>query len=222
MEHAEEMLAMWNRVRKDVMLPVQARKILAIGATDTIWQSFLMDGLAHLQHLDASLALRMETGTAQSLTRELLEGTLDAVCLFDPPDLPVLHADAIGDITLMLVSTKANITLEQALTEHFVQVDWGKSDATHSKLHTPLLQNQAMTRTSAGGLGLQWLLQHGGSAYLPQKLVASHLCANTLFAVANTPDFFRTVYLMHPIQGAQHHNTDIQELSNHLKHLSPR
>jgi len=223
LDHAEDMLATWNRIRKDVVIPKQARKVLAIGATDTIWQAILLDAVSQMQQHDPTLALRMETGTAESLTREVLEGSLDAICIFEAPDLPVLHGEVIGDIQFILVSTNPLASESEAMAQHFVQVDWGKNRG-QSLLEIPASKTHPMTRTSVGWLGLQWLLKNGGSAYLPQSLVAPYMASNMLFPVKNAPTFKRTVYLLHPIQARnnppRHGANDLNMLSQVLVNIA--
>jgi len=204
LDHAEEMLAAWNRMRRDVAIPTIARQVLAIGATDTIWQALLMDALSCMHDNDPTLALRMETGTAESLTREVLDGTLDAICLFDPPLLPVLQAEAVGEVPLILVSTHASMTVEQVFADGFVQIEWGRADGA-LQMQLPDSGSASMIRTSVGWLGLQWLLKQGGSAYLPESLAAPHLKTKALFRVIDAPVLQRTVHLIYPVQSVGSH-----------------
>jgi len=220
LENAEDMLASWNRVRRDVAIPAKARQILAIGATDTIWQSLLLGAVSSLHANDPELALRMETGTAESLTREVLDGTLDAICLFDPPVLPVLQATIVGEVPLILVSTQPSISVDQVFSGDFVQIEWGRADGA-LQLQIPDSNNASMIRTSVGWLGLQWLLQQGGSAYLPESLAAPHLLAKKLYPVPDAPVLKRTVHLIFPVQSVETHSETaklMQDLVESIKH----
>jgi len=204
LDNAEDMLAAWNRVRRDAAIPAKARQILAIGATDTIWQSLLMGAVSSMHVNDPMLALRMETGTAESLTRDVLDGTLDAVCLFDPPLLPVLKAEMVGEVPLILVSTHPAPSVEKVFSGDFIQIEWGRADGA-LQAQIPDSVSASMIRTSVGWLGLQWLLQQGGSAYLPESLAEPYLQTSKLFRVPDAPVLKRTVHLIYPVQSVESH-----------------
>lgn len=140
---------------RDVAIPAQARQMLAVGATDTIWRGGLMDGLVEMYNQDSSFALRMETGSSSALIRELLEGALDVVCVFDIPDSLLFQVEKVGEIALLLLSTRAGISMEDTTQDDFVHISWGKNEALTQKHE---IDSASMIRTSAGWLGLQWLL----------------------------------------------------------------
>jgi len=200
--HAEEILSSWNRLCRDVALPDKAEFLLALGATDTIWQSSLADVLPRMLQDAPALALRLETGTAESLTRELLEGSLDAIFLFEPSNLAGLVSEAIGEIPLILVSTREHVDITHIAADEYIQIEWGSAFGA--------IQDQvygggpgAMVRTSVGWLGLQWLLKSGGAAFLPEAMVAPYMKTRTLFPVSGAPIVSRTVYLIYPLQAGR-------------------
>jgi DNA-binding transcriptional LysR family regulator len=49
-----------------------------------------------------------------------------------------------------------------------------------------------------GWLGLQAILQSGGSGYFPRRLVDSHLASGRLHLVPRAPDFRLPAYVVHP------------------------
>jgi len=198
LDYAEDMLSTWNRIRRDVAIPSRARHILAIGATDTIWHSFLVDALSDMHGQDPTLALRMETGTAEGLLREVMEGTLDAVCLFDTPELPVLHTQIVAEVSLKLVSTDQSATIESVMNDDHIRIEWGKADESFQNRMSGA-GSAPMIRTSAGWLGLQWLLKQGGSAYLPETLAEPYIESGVLFNVSDAMVLKRSVHLIYPV-----------------------
>ena len=214
LDHAEEMLASWNRVRRDVAIPTKAQHHLAIGATDTIWQTYLLDALSTMHDLESALALRMETGTSESLIREVLDGSLDAIYLFEPPVIPVLQTKVVGEVSLMLVSSKPGISTVQAQEEGMIDIDWGREWDKQGA------DSSSMIRTSVGWIGLQWLIRHGGCAYLPEILALPYIESGKLFKVSDAPTLTRIIHMIYPIQ-SEKQNPDTSEkllqLSNHVK-----
>jgi len=218
MEHAEDMLSTWNRVRQDMILPEKANDKLAIGATDTIWQICMVQALATLVKQEKHLALRLETGMSESLVYDLLQGTLDAVCLFDLPDSPLLQADVVGEITMVLVSTQALSLSQVGESEDYLHVDWGRALLMDDVLQKSAIG--AMVSTSIGWLGSQWLREHGGHAYLPKSLVQDELKEGRLFSVPDAAELVRPVYLVYPRSVGDMHSKHagfIQQLITILK-----
>lgn len=204
LDHAEDMLAAWNRMRRDVAIPDQAEHHLAIGATDTIWQSCLLDALSSMHAQDPALALQMETGTSESLIREVQDGSLDAICLFEPPALPLLQSKKVGEVRLTLVSTDAQMSASHALEQEMVNIDWGRdTESVGAGI-------SSMVRTSVGWLGLQWLLRQGGCAYLPENIILPYLKSGRLFVVPDATPLTRIIHLIYPLQSG--HQQEITQL----------
>ena len=194
LDHAEEMLASWNRVRRDVAIPTKPQHPLAIGATDTIWQTYLLDVLSTMHNLEPTLSLRMETGTSESLIREVLDGSLDAIYLFEPPVIPVLQTKVVGEVPLTLVASKPNVSAVQAQEEWMIDIDWGREWSRQGA------DSSSMVRTSVGWIGLQWLIRHGGCAHLPETLAPPHIESGKLFKVSDAPSLTRTIHMIFPVQ----------------------
>lgn len=215
LDHAEDMISTWNRIRRDVAIPAKASHLLAIGATDTIWHAFLLQALSALHRQHPELALRLETGTSESLIRDVSEGSLDAIFLFDTPGLPILQAEPVAEVRLVLVSTDRHASLESVLGDDLVGVDWGKADESFLEQLSEK-GNAPMVRTSVGWMGLQWLLHLGGAAYLPETLVAPHLAAGRLTRVADAPVLTRRVHRIRPARP----DRTREELDGYLQSLA--
>jgi len=73
-------------------------------------------------------------------------------------------------------------------------VDWGTKFASehaerHPKIPAPYL------RTSTARIALDFILEKGGSAYLPISLVEPFLASGQLFKVQDVDDWYRPIYL---------------------------
>jgi len=215
LDHADDMLSTWKRIRRDVAIPPEASHILAIGATDTIWHAFLLNALSTLHMKNPDMALRLETGTSGGLIREVTGGSLDAIFLFESPDLPALRAEVVAEVSLVLVSTNQDSTLERVINDDFVRIEWGKADESFQD-QIAERGNAPMIRTSVGWLGLQWLLKQGGAAYLPETLIESDLASGLLCRVPDAPVLKRRAHLIQPLQSGRSH----EEIAGYLQMLA--
>jgi DNA-binding transcriptional LysR family regulator len=127
------------------------------------------------------------------LNRQLQERTLDMAFAFDQIKADELNCKKVADVVLILVSTREE-ALETAFEDKYVYVDWGTKFASehaerHPKIPAPYL------RTSTARIALDFILEKGGSAYLPASLVEPFLASGQLHKVQGVEDWYRPIYL---------------------------
>ena len=129
------------------------------------------------------------------MNRRLMEGTLDLGFAFEPPQRPQIEAIEIALIPLILVSSKRGQSIEQALADDYIQVDWGPAfSITHSR-HFAELPTPAV-RLPLGRIAQRYLYDCGGSAYLAEPAVNSALTQGRLFRVEGAPVIERPAYAL--------------------------
>ncbi|HKO72894.1 MAG TPA: LysR family transcriptional regulator, partial [Bradyrhizobium sp.] len=81
----------------------------------------------------------------------------------------------------------------------YVYVDWGPEFYAR---HTACFPNFAGPSLSAniGWLGLQHVLENGGSGYFPKRIVLPHLKAKRLSVIAGAPEFSMPAYVVYPLE----------------------
>jgi DNA-binding transcriptional LysR family regulator len=91
------------------------------------------------------------------------------------------------------------LSLEQALGEHYLMVDWG---LTHALQHRRLFPDapEPMTRLASGTMALQYMLALGGAAYLPEHIVAPVVAAKQLFWVEEAPVIKHRAHAVYPVR----------------------
>jgi DNA-binding transcriptional LysR family regulator len=129
----------------------------------------------------------------EQINRGLIDRTLDMAFAFDPLKAEELECKKVADLTLVLVSTD-HCDVDKALAEHYVYVDWGTAFASehaerHPQKYSPYL------RTSTGRIALDFILEKGGSAYLPASVVEPFLNSGQLLSVENSMELDRPLYL---------------------------
>jgi len=97
---------------------------------------------------------------------------------------------------LILVSSQANQTVDQALGAHFVSVDWGVNFAVQFAAQFPDLRASKLT-TGLGRIAFEYLKTNPGSAYLAEPVVAASVQSGELFEVKEAPSFERRAFAIY-------------------------
>ncbi len=190
--HAERQIAAWRAARQDVSYR-QSTEQLILGGSLRLWDPVLQPWLRVLRDRFPTLALIAEAQAPEQLTRRLIDATLDVAVMLEPAQLDILQIREIGAVDLRLVSTRGNDSLESAVSDGYVYVDWGLSHGLDHRRAFPDAP-EAMTRVSQAKMALDLILQVGGSAYLPRSMVADEITQQELHVVRRAPRFVRKVY----------------------------
>ncbi len=194
--HASNILAAWQLALQDVAVSANQDIQLALGGTSNLWDTFLQAGLPKLAKAMPGLYLRTDISSPQELTRALLAGRLDMIVVLDPPKVMELETVKIGEIELVLVSTEGTTTLEDIPQFGHIFVDWGTAfNLQHARLFpqpvAPILH------TAQSHIALEFLLAHGGTAFLPRALVDRYLRRKKLFLVPDLESVSRAVFAVY-------------------------
>jgi DNA-binding transcriptional LysR family regulator len=83
--------------------------------------------------------------------------------------------------------------------QDYVYVNWGAEFYTKHKTFFPNFGGAALT-VNIGWLGLQHLLDNGGSGYFPRRIVQPHLSTRRLTIVRSAPEFLIPAYVVYPAE----------------------
>ncbi len=193
--HAETILISWERARQDVALKKRQSHVVAIGATSGLWDLLLQDALHVIHEQHPELAMRAEAHGQETLVRHLMERTLDLALVYEPAKINELVSIPIAPAELLLVSHQQGISMEQAMSSAYVAVDWGLSfQMNYAQLFPE--SSPAVLHTTLARIACEFILQHGGSAYLPYRMVET-LLDRELFQVKDAPLITRQIYACH-------------------------
>lgn len=191
--YAEVMVATLQQAKFELSLETGKALELSIGGTPIVWDAYLQQGLSQIT--DAFLGYRCiaEMQGREQLSRNLLERTLDVAFVLDPIKTEELECKKVSDIVLLLVSTQLD-TIESVFQHHYVSVDWGvKFTAEQAKRHPQF--KVSYLKTSSAKIALDFILEKGGSAYLPDQMVEPFLRSRQLYCVEDIPEWKQPVYL---------------------------
>lgn len=194
--HAENILASWQLALQDIGVSEARSLQLALGGTANLWDTFLQPALPKLAANQPGLYIRTETSTSQELIHALLGGRLDIAVILDPPKITELEATKVGKIELVLCSNNKETNRHNIAETGHIFIDWGTAfNLQQAKLfHTPIAP---VLHTAQSHIALEFLLRHGGAAFLPRSLIQPHLKKEHLFLVPQIDAIHRDVYAVY-------------------------
>ena len=194
--HAEHILASWQLALQDVGIPDSQEQLLALGGSSNLWDTFLQSLLPRLAKAIPGLCLRTEINTSQELIRSVLGSRLEIMVTLDPPGIRELTADKIGQIELVLVSSLVDVAADELASVGHIHVDWGTAfNLQQARLfETPIAP---ILHTGQCHIALEFLLTHGGTAFLPRAMVSPHLEAGDLHLVSQIDSVSREVFAVY-------------------------
>lgn len=196
--YAERLIAEWRKARHDVSLG-QSRSQLAVGGTFRVWDAGMQEWVHDVHRAFPDLGLILESHTPETLVRRLLDGQLDLGFIMEPPQIDMLEIVEVAKLALVLVSSDAAVSVEDALSEGYVQVDWGLSAALqHRRLYPDA--HEPSLRIANANVALDFILEFGGAAYLSGREITDEIKQGELFVVKGAKPIERTVYAIHPVR----------------------
>ncbi len=191
--YAEVMVTTLQQAKFELSLENGQALQLTLGGTPNIWDAYLQNSLSVVTDAFSGYAFMAEVMGREQLSRQLLERTLDMAFAFDQIKAEELTCKKVADLVLVLVSTQQD-TLESVFQNRYVYVDWGSRFAAehadrHPKAPAPFL------RTSTARIALDFILEKGGSAYLPASVVEPFLASGELYRTPDVEEWHRPIYL---------------------------
>jgi LysR family transcriptional regulator, flagellar master operon regulator len=191
-EHAESILTAWERAKADVSQKKSQCKVFSLGATSGLWDLLLQDALNQIHLQLAKIALSAESHSQEVLIRRLMERTLDLCLIYEPAKISELVSVEVAHTELVLVSTEKSQDLQGAINNSHVNVDWGPVfELNYAQYYQPT--SPPVLHTTLARIALEFILYHGGNAYLPLKMI-SGLLDKRLFRVESAPVFNRPIF----------------------------
>ncbi len=198
--HAKFILNAWERAYEEVALSKLLTKRLVIAGPSSLWDIFLQDWLNLLYKNQPELGLRAEESTPLRVVEKLDRGQIDIGFLYEKPKIQDMKIKQIQDITLVLVSNKADSNTVKAMSEGYIRVEWG---TTFNELHESHFIDRplATVRVNSARIALELILNAGGAAYLPKRMVEPAIAAGKLYKVMDAPSIPMHAYAAYSLEG---------------------
>lgn len=195
--YAENIIVTWNRARQEIAVEDEATILLTVAGMPSLWDIVLQEWLNTTHQTHPNLSITAEVTGIETMQRRLSDGTLDLAFMFDAPALKDMNVKEIQTIPIVMVSSAANIGVEEALRNKYILVDWGTTfDVSHAK-YFPDMPAPSM-RVGLGRVALDVMLTCGGSAYMAEAMVLEYLNNGTLHLVQDAPVITRSAYCAYP------------------------
>lgn len=194
--HAETILTAWTRARHEVAVSGGNGRALSVGGLASLWDSLLQDWLLELSARFPALSLTAEVLNNETLVRRILDRTLDLAFSFESPQLSEVRVVEIATVSLIMVSTHAGFDCQRAMSNgDYALVDWGTGFAVaHAQAFPEIVAPRF--RFSLGRLAHTFVLERGGTLYLPEPVVSEDLQAGRLHQVSDAPIMGRAAYAL--------------------------
>tara|TARA_R110001592_G_scaffold343029_2_gene633233 strand:+ start:11955 stop:12803 length:849 start_codon:yes stop_codon:yes gene_type:complete len=198
---ADMMLSRWRKARQEVALG-GAQQQLTMGGSLRLWDVVLQDWFHILRRQKPQLAIIAEMHTPDLLTKRLLDGHLDIAFMSEPSQLETLQVREVAQIELVMVSAEEGQAAEEALAAGYIMVDWGLAHVLqHRRLYPDAPEPQL--RVAQARMALTHMLELGGAAYLPARMVDNALHERRLFSVSGAESIMRPAYAVYPLRSGK-------------------
>jgi len=192
--HASTLVRTVEQARHDVGVARGFGASLRIGGRFGLWEQFLLRCLPVILATVPRISVRAEVGLETELMQGLVQGRLDIAVMYTPESRPGLKVEPLFDEMLVLVSTDPQARPEPG--PGYVFIDWGPEFFARHAASFPDFFGAALT-ANIGWLGLQHVLENGGSGYFPRRLVRPYLRDRRLTVLPSAPDLVLSAYLVH-------------------------
>lgn len=205
--YAQTLVQVWERARHHVALPTGHRAVLALGGELSLWNPLLLKWMVWMRRSAPDVALRTQVGLPDGLVHQVADGVLDMAIVHTPQHWPGLKVEMIVEEKLVLVTTDPKRA--DVMDPEYVYVDWGPGFAAHHGMSFPRFSSPGLF-VGLGPLGLDYILEVGGTGYFRQRAVQPHLADGRLRLVPGAPEFPHPVHAVHSEENG---NADLVDLA---------
>jgi len=195
-QYALNIQRLWQQAHQRITLPENFAHSIGLGSQVSLWDSLILKWIPWMRANAADTALHVEADYSPSLMRQLADGLLDIGVMYQPRQTPGLIIEDLFEETLIMVATDQRV-LSEGWVEDYVFVDWGDVFRSRHGEAFPEMETPAVT-VGLGALGLEYILQNGGSGYFPLRVVQPYIDQHRLFRLEGAPSVQRPAYMVYP------------------------
>lgn len=189
-ELAQQSVRSWDVARQNISLPEEFTDYISFGGQYGLWKPYLNDWLSQVRKNFPQLAWRVSAGAGARLSRDLADGFLDLVVMYDPIFRRDMSVEKIYDDQLILVSANDS----DKWRDHYVHIEWGSSinDVIASKLNLSATTGLIL---DLGAQSAQWLIKEKMCGYMPRQIIRNELQSGELKVVNDSIAFDYPAYI---------------------------
>lgn len=188
LRYANTMVGLWRQARFETGLPAGLSSVCTFGCHSGLWHGpgkVFFDGVVQGS---PEMAVSVQQGRQRDLDDWLDQGMVDVILTYDTALRGQQTAHALPPESLVLYSDAPDTPIRNSQT--YIFVDYG---ADFRRQHDEAYHDAGVARVNfdTADWGLEFLLEHGGSAYLPTALAAPYLATGRLHILPQAPRFGR-------------------------------
>ena len=195
LSYAQIMLGLWRQAKLEAGLPRGVNMICNFGCMPDLWplSGKRIFDMIRTRHPD--IALSVYHGSPEVLDRWMAAGQIDLCLTRDPAARKGQVVLALPGDDLALYSDRPDTPVRSGT--NYIFVDYGEE---FRRSHGQEYHDAGTARTTfnAPSAALDFLLEVGGSVYLPQSLIAARPDAAGLHEIREAPLFSLGTYLLLP------------------------
>jgi DNA-binding transcriptional LysR family regulator len=191
--YAQLMADTWRQARQETALPAAIDTTFNLGCETDLWAGLGVNMFEYLHDKHPEVAISAWSGDQVELERWLGSGLIDAALGYSPSIRENRTQHRLDADRLILVSTRPRKLTRQ--DPGYIYVDSGEEFRKSHAASYPDGDPPTVTLASATW-AREYLLQKGGSGYLPLRLIRSDLEAGRFHAVSGAPEFKRSIYFV--------------------------
>ena len=192
LQEAELITRSWEAAQARLSLPRGVTRLCSLVVAPGFWTGLAAPWVEEMRADHPGTGFEVWTALAGDAARWLESGLSDAALLGSPLPGPDIASRLFATDTLVQVASRSRETMEW--DPDYVFVDHGPAfRARHAETWPG--EMTASLSFSDPGMAHAHLLAHGGSAYLPEAMVATDIAANRLYRVKGSPIFTRETHL---------------------------
>ena len=191
--YAQLMVDTWRQARQETALPANIETTFNLGCHPDLWSGLGVDLFEYLHDHQPQVAISAWSGEQPELDRWLGSGLIDAALCYTPAARENRSGYRLQSDRLVLVATRPRELMRW--DPDYIYVDGGEEFRKKHAASYPDGDTPTVTLASASW-ACDYLLEKGGSGYLPLRLIEQHLDADRFHLVNGAPEFERSVYLV--------------------------
>ena len=184
---------LWQQAKQETSLPENVQSICNIGCHPDLWPGMGQKLFNKLHALYPSMAISIWQGGQLELENWTRSGLIDISLTYWATGSGKRTVHSLSDDELVLYSTNPKSPIK--FDPGYVYIEAGQQfEQEHAAAYADA--DTAKLNFGTATLGLEYILNKSGSAYLPKRIASPYLAAKQLHEIAKAPKFKRKVYLV--------------------------
>lgn len=203
LNYAQIMIGLWRQAKLEAGLPTGVNMICNFGCAPDLWPIGGKRIFDMIRNRQPDIALSVYHDSPEVLDRWLAVGQIDLCLTREPVARKGQTVLALPADELALYSDRPDTPVRSGA--NYIFVDYGE-DFRRSHGEEYHDAGTARTTFNTAGAALDYLLETGGSVYLPRSLIATRPDAGRLHEITEAPLFALGTYLLLPESARENWN----------------